>query len=153
MKLLGVDPGKTTGLALVEIVQNRPKLLATLESRSDTLLDILPMILECDFVICESWQTRPNQARKGAFDWNVMEGPERIGSVRTLSVQAEKKFVLQPPSVKPIGFAWANQKYTPGKKGVHQQDAVAHAVYYAVKNLGAVPLGNAPSGTSSAPRK
>lgn len=152
--LLGIDPGKTTGVALVEAIEkSKLRLLEVLESRSDTLLDLVHLIEKCDLVICEAWLTRPGDARKGAFDYNVMEGPERIGSVRTLTALHQKKFVLQPASIKPIGYAWANQRYIPGKKGLHQQDAIAHAVYYAVKLLHAVPLGNVPVGRTSSPHK
>lgn len=153
MLILGVDPGKTTGFGLVQLEEKKLQLLGVRESRSEDLLDCKTWFEETDVVVCEAWLTRPNEARRGGFDWGVMYAAERLGSARTLASLYECKFVLQQPSQKPIGYAWANLKYVPGKSGTHQQDATAHAVYHAVHVLGGTPLSSGSSGSSSALRK
>jgi hypothetical protein len=67
--------------------------------------------------------------------------PQVIGSLTTLCKALERKApVKQQPSIKPVGYAFAGMKYLAGKQGTHWQDALAHAVYYAVKQLGAHPV-------------
>jgi len=75
-----------------------------------------------------------------------MEPVRVIGLIQGVAEMEDRKFVLQEPAIKPMGFGWAGLKYVPGKKGTHSQDAVAHAVYYAVKVLHALPLGTGSRG-------
>jgi hypothetical protein len=139
MKILGVDPGKTTGLALIEVVDRRMQLLATTQSRDSLCLDWLELLKSADLLAVESFQLRPQKARTGSFDWSDMLTPQVIGSIRTLAAMHGKELELQSPSVKPMGYAWSGQKYVAKKPGTHQQDALAHATYYAVKHMKAVP--------------
>ena len=140
--ILGVDPGKTTGLSLIEVIEKKITLKMVRESRDETAVDWLDLLQEADVVVLEDFLVRPKNARTGSFDWNDMVAPRVIGAVTALSQVLHKKLVKQQPSIKPIGFAWSNQRYVKGKKGTHVQDATAHAVYYAVRILKANPVGN-----------
>ena len=140
MKILGIDPGKTTGLALLEMENKKLTILSIRESKDETAVDFLPWIDESDVIVLEAFLLRPNNARTGSFDWSDMVAPRVIGSVTTLATLRQKELVIQQPSIKPVGFAWANLTYKKGRKGTHQQDAVAHAVYYAVTHYHATPL-------------
>lgn len=141
MKILGVDPGKSTGLALIQVNEKKMELLALRTSTDSLCLDWLDLLKAADLLAVESFELRPQKARSGSFDWSDMLTPQVIGSVKTLAKMHEKEVVMQSPSVKPMGYAWSGQKYVPKKAGVHQQDALAHASYYAVKHLKAVPVG------------
>ncbi len=138
--VLGIDPGKTTGLGLIEVLAPSIKLKTMRESKDETAADYLDLLREADVIVVENFQVRPDKARTGSFDWNDMIAPQVIGAIRAVSASLGKTIVLQPPSIKPVGYGWSNQRYVKGKKGMHQQDALAHAVYYAVKNLKALPL-------------
>lgn len=134
MKLLCLDPGKTTGVAVLEINDKKPHPIYLDETKDVTLTDIAELFRAADLVVCENFLTRPNKARKGAFDWSDMVAPRVIGAATTLSKLYDVPLVLQSPAIKPTGYGFANLKYVRGKQGVHIQDAVAHGMYYAVKH-------------------
>lgn len=149
IKLLGIDPGKTTGWAQAELdVATRViKPLNFGDSTDPTGLELLEMMKESDYIIVENFLVDPRYARSGAFDYDSMIAPQVIGSIRTLAAQIgkENQIAMQPSSVKPVGYAWLGKKYKKGKKGMHRWDALAHIYYYAVKNLRALPNQNVPS--------
>jgi hypothetical protein len=146
MKILGLDPGKTTGLALIELDGRRIKPPEAYgECKDETLLEIEHLFIEADVIVVEDFKTRPNDARRGAFDWDQMIAPQVIGAAKALAKRHSKLFVLQQASLKPVAYGLSNQKYVPGKKGMHRQDALAHAVFYSVQTLHALPVGNGKS--------
>lgn len=134
IKVLGIDPGLTTGLALIEIKEKRPKLIEALISKDTSCFEWKWMLEDADVIVCEDFKVRPNKARKGAFDYSSMDTSQIIGSIKTLAKLLDKEIVLQPAAIKPVGFGFAHLEYTPGKKGIHIQDAAAHAMYYAVRH-------------------
>jgi hypothetical protein len=140
IKILGIDPGRTTGLALLSLIEKELKPLAIRESRDLTCRDYLDLLQEADQIVIENFLIRPMKARTGAFDWSDMETPKVIGAIVAQLANLGKTPVFQEPSVKPPGYGLSNQHYVKGKKGLHIQDAIAHAVFFAVKNLGANPL-------------
>lgn len=146
-KVLGLDPGKTTGVALILIENDviKPPLYFG-ETKDTTLLDIGELFLAADIIVIEDFKTRPKKARQGAFDWDNMIAPQVIGAAKVLAATHKKPWVLQQPALKPVAYGLANQKYVAGKKGQHRQDALAHAVYYSVKALNAFPVGTGPRG-------
>ena len=133
MRILGIDPGGTTGLAIIHINEKVLRLTYCGTSRDETLVDQEDLFKEADIIVCEDWKTRPGMARTGAFDGDRMPATRVLGAAQTLARLSGKQFVLQAASIKPVGYGWSNQKYQKGKKGMHTQDAVAHAVYYAVQ--------------------
>lgn len=144
MKILGIDPGKSSGYALIEVIDRVIK--PTGEQGVDvneSVKNINRLLVEADVVVIEDFLIRPDKARKGNFDYNNMVAPRVIGKVEMLCEINEKPIVKQPSSLKPPAYGFANLKYVPGKKGQHWQDAYAHACYYAVKQLNALPVGDA----------
>ena len=133
MKILCLDPGQTTGVAVLQVVDKVPSPTYLGEVKDPTLLEIEGLFVGCDVVVCENFLVRPAKARKGAFDWQDMVAPRVIGAVTTLASMHNKELILQEPSIKPMGYGFANLRYVKGKKGVHIQDAVAHGMYYAVR--------------------
>jgi hypothetical protein len=143
VKILGLDPGKTTGYMLIEL--DGQKITPTVhfggEKNGEIMEEIVPLIREADLVIIEDFLVRPDKARKGSFDYSSMVAPQVIGKIIQACQMTATKYEKQPASVKPPAYGFSNQKYVPGKKGMHWQDAYAHAVYYAVKKLNALPVG------------
>jgi hypothetical protein len=147
MRLLAFDPGTTTGLALATVIDKKITIDALDSIRSITARKVQEFVRECDIVICENFLVRPNRARTGAFDWNSMEPVRVIGLIQAVAELEDRKFVLQEPAIKPMGYGWAGLKYVAGKKGMHSHDAVAHLTYYAVKVLHASPQGSGSRGS------
>jgi hypothetical protein len=141
MIILGLDPGKTTGWALIDVTDRRITPINLGETQDMTCLVLRPQMQEADLIVIENFLVRPDKAKKGSFDYDPMWAPQVIGSLKTMAAVLEKKVVLQPSSIKPVGYGWANQRYVAGKQKQHKWDAVAHAVYYAVKHLNALPVG------------
>jgi len=131
--ILGVDPGRTTGLALIRVDEKTPHLHDLRSSRSETLEDAEDLFRSADYVVCEDWKTRPREATQGSFNYDPMTTTRVLGAAQTLARLLQKPFELQPASIKPVGYGYSNQRYQKGKKGMHVQDAAAHAVYFGVK--------------------
>lgn len=94
-------------------------------------------------IICEDWRTRPKEESRHAGTWSEQIEARIIGIVMHEAWLRDIEFVLQQPSIKPIGYGNAGLKYIPGKKGTHMQDAVAHGSYWWInkhlKRQGRVP--------------
>lgn len=143
IKILGVDPGKTTGWARIDVDTETQKIELGIfgETRDTTLVELIPQIKESDIITYEAWLTRPKHLQRGAFDWDPMIAPQVIGSLLTLCKTLEKpRVVKQQPSIKPVGFAMAGLDYSSKKHQPHWKDALAHAVFYAVRSLKALPV-------------
>lgn len=141
VSLLGLDPGKNTGWAFVEFNSQGEK--SRLEfgiTLDQSLLEIEQHFQEADAIVIETFEVRPKHARAGTFDWDPMVTPQVIGAAKLLSRQLGKPIFEQNPSIKPVGYGFAGLKYVPGKKGMHAQDAIAHAFYHAVRNAGLKPV-------------
>lgn len=132
MIFLGIDPGKTTGLALIRVENKIPTLMTVRESKNPTLSQDRDLFELADLVIMEDWKTRPKKAMLGAFNYDPMITPRVIGAAELMSELCSCKVVMQQPAIKPVGYGYANLKYVPGKKGLHIQDAIAHVMYYLV---------------------
>lgn len=146
MILLGIDPGGTTGWAQAELQEDMEiKPINFGESKDITGQELIPMIDGSDIIVVENFLIDPRYARSGAFDYDDMIAPQVIGAIRTLCSQRDKEIVLQPASIKPVGYGYLGKKYRKGKKGMHKWDALAHLYYYAVKHLHALPNRNAPN--------
>jgi hypothetical protein len=136
VRVLGLDPGGTTGYAVIDVTKKVPKLVAVGECRDDTLLELEEWFASASVIVCESFIVRPGVN----FVGDNMVAPRVIGAATTLAKIHEKRFVLQSPSVKPVAYGLSGQKYVKKKPGMHRQDAIAHAMYYLVGNGLSAPL-------------
>lgn len=141
MKILSIDPGKSTGWAVIEVENSVIKLGMFGVTKDMTLVDIQDHIKDADIVVFEGFWIRPDKAMAGKFNWQDMPAEKVIGSLMTLCKLHQKTQVIkQQPSVRVPGYAFANLVYKKGAKGKHWQDALAHGVYYAVTKLQAYPV-------------
>lgn len=143
VSLFGIDPGETTGWAVVKFrTETRElKVVDFGESRDPTTFDLTDHIRNCDLMIVENFLVDPTKSRTGAFDHSDMLTIQVIGALRLQARLHEKRVVLQSRSVKPVGYGYLRRTYVKGKRGMHTWDAMAHAVFWAVKNVDAKPLG------------
>jgi hypothetical protein len=140
--ILGLDPGKKSGYALITVENKVIKPGPFGEEDNSQVTEIGELILLADIVVCEDFKLRPDKARRGAFDYSTMVAPQVIGKIELLCEMSNTILAKQQPSVKPVAYGFAGLKYVPGKKGTHWQDAYCHAVYYAVTKLNAFPVGH-----------
>lgn len=140
MKILGLDPGATTGYALIAINEKIPNISNAGECRDTTLSEIEPLFEQADIIVYETFLVDPKKAQKGAFNRSDMVAPRVIGVIQYLAKRYSKVLVAQSPALKPMGYGFANLKYVPKKPGMHTQDAVAHAIYHGVKADLCVPV-------------
>ena len=145
MKVLGLDPGVTTGWALVEVIDNKIDFKSWGETKDMEMIEIADIVEESDYVVYEEWVTDPRHARRGAFNQNKMPAARVIGSIRTLYRLTKKpsdRIVKQYNHQKPVAYGLAGMKYQKGKQRMHKQDALAHAVFFSVRTLKALPVSN-----------
>jgi len=100
VKVLAIDPGKSTGWAEIYIEDNVIKLGMFGVCKDTTLVELIPNIKEADHLVYEAWLTRPKHLQRGAFDWDPMITPQVIGSFLTLCKALEKpEPAKQQPSI------------------------------------------------------
>lgn len=141
-KLLGLDPGESTGWA--SVILSETGVLKVVEfgvSHDLTTYDLTDHIQNCDLMVVENFLVDPTKSRTGAFDLSDMKTIQVIGALQLQARLHGKQVALQSRTVKPVGYGYLRMKYVKGKKGMHSTDAMAHAVFWAVKNAGAKPLG------------
>lgn len=139
MLIVGVDPGKRTGVAWVKKVEGLAvplRVLAYSESDFNRFLDNLPLQHQAldpegeftPIVVVEDFILRPK------FDgqWTTLPTAEKIGAVKRVAYQLGWRIYKQQPSCLPTGCRYAKIPY---KKGTHLKDelsALAHATYFAM---------------------
>jgi hypothetical protein len=140
MKVLGIDPGKTTGWGLLDCSPVERKVVRVGEWKEAEFEDELLKILReepVDALVIEDFVFRPN-FKEGK--WKTTEVSKLIGKASTCAKLFDCIYVEQPPAIKPVGYGMAKLKYVKGKRGTHMQDAVAHATYYYMTK--GIKLGN-----------
>ena len=141
MKVLWIDPGKSTGWATINIDEDHNISAGLFGVTKDmTLVEIVDEIRTADVVGYETFLLRPDLAQRGRFNWNDFPPVKVIGSFETLCKLHGKTPVKQNAAQRIPGYAFVGMDYKAGAKGKHWQDALAHAVFYAVRHLGAIPV-------------
>jgi hypothetical protein len=142
IKILGLDPGKSTGWGMITVENRKIQLGLFGVTKDMTLREIDQHFREADVVVYEGFWINPKMAAKGDFNWDQMPAPQVIGVILRVCAEMEiSRVEKQSSSVKPAAYGFAGMKYRKGMNGMHAQDAIAHACYYAVKKLLARPVG------------
>jgi len=130
----GFDPGKSTGVVAVRIEDKKivPAMVPSNldEEELSIHLDETPFS-PCMFIV-EGFWLEPYKNPGKTLAWDPMYASEAIGAIKHVARRNQIPIVIQKNSIKPVGYGFANQKYIPGKKGLHWQDAMAHVYYYLV---------------------
>lgn len=142
-KLFGIDPGHSTGWASVtlEIETGKLSVVEFGVSQDLTTHELSDQIADHDLMIVESFLVDPAKSRTGAFDHSDMKTVQVIGALKLQSRLHGTPICEQSRTVKPVGYGYIRMKYVQGKKNMHSTDAIAHAVYWAVRHVGAKPFG------------
>jgi len=153
MIILGVDPGKTTGWCrLYEDGTTKRG-----ETKGNELtFQLLHNLLSDDeeyTVVVENYAVRPVSNKYRSFDhsWDRLDTVRIIGGFEYACQIHSVPYILQEPTIKPVGYGYAGLDYKPNSKHkeVHMDDAEAHAWFYAVNKKLIKPKGkpfNPPKG-------
>lgn len=135
--LLGIDPGKATGVCLIDLTDSvNPKPVWSYEWSVNEFYTMIEPVIATDgvelFIACEDFRITAATAKLTEAPWSL----NLIGVVQFLGLKYNRKVSLQLPSEKPfatndrlrmVGF-WHK-----GGEG-HANDAYRHAMIWLVKN-------------------
>lgn len=133
-RILGLDPGGTTGFCLVESEAiGRPtghSIVDAGEIKRDQFFPWLQAWKTFDLthVVCEDWIQRPDMA---SGRWTPQDVAKQVGAISYRAFSLDCIYIELQPSDKPEGYRAAKMKYVKGKKGTHISDATAHALFVA----------------------
>ncbi len=139
MKILGIDPGMTTGWAVAKvhepdhfewIVISDP-LGIKYRDFNEWLWKTVPKV---DLVICEDYVLNPKVKKwtAAATMYNPLLTKGLVGRIEIACWHFEKKLILQEAHIKPFGFTLNKIRYPnkPSDPMRHHYDAKAHIRYY-----------------------
>lgn len=134
---LALDPGETTGWATFD---DKGELLNlgqfTQAEQNDWLNENVTTALKA--VICEDYR---NHGWKQQKKWSRNQTSKNIGAVEMICSMRNVPIVLQPNTVKKIGYKWGGLEGAPSNHKIsHQYDAYAHGVYW-LQSQGIRPVG------------
>lgn len=135
-RILGIDPGGTTGYCLAEteaIGAGPVSILDVGEVKEKFFFDWLDSWTNSfstgiTHVVCEDFIARPTFV---SGRWTELPVAKQVGAIAYRAHQLNCIYVVLQPSDKPTGYKAAGLKYVKGKQGTHIQDATAHAMYVA----------------------
>lgn len=147
IKILGLDPGKTTGWAVIHVneMAGSRTISPTLkygETKDMTLGDIQEHIVAADVICYEGWRTFKKEAERGALNYQKVYAEQVIGAMNTLLrvLNLSPKVHENLSNAKKVGYGYWGVKQPKGSgDGVHWKDAMSHAIWFAVAKLGARP--------------
>lgn len=139
-RILAIDPGVSNGYALIQVEFEPLELwLLKIGTLKESELFELVQDLQFDEMVVEAFRNRPQQARKGAFDWASNETSQVIGALKLLAAQKKIPLVLQEPAQKVPGYGYLKKQYVPGRRDVHHFDALAHGAFRLVSHYKVPP--------------
>lgn len=124
MRILAIDPGGTTGYAVLE--DGKPTHMGQIDS-SD-ILRWINSLTKPDVLILENYRVRPGHKR-----WDETQPSQLIGAFKLKAAEWGIEPVMQEPAIKPVGYGWMRAKFGITDKN-HMLDALAHSIYYYYKN-------------------
>lgn len=129
-----LDPGGKTGAAVYDgFTPLRMQEIVVSVNAWEALIEWLYEAFRqgIETLIVEGYRNRPPEMTGGhANMWSENLESQIVGYCRCYCTMTGINFVLQDPSIKPVGYGNAGLKYVKGKKGMHMQDALAHGAYW-----------------------
>lgn len=144
--VVGIDPGKTTGIA---VFNDKGRFVMARELKnmdaSDAMVRLydtlqhLAITTNTLVLICESFELYPGKATR--LGWNRMIAPEIIGGVRALAplLPGNVELVFQRPAIKQLpvldnNILLPSLGFDVVERVPHAADAARHVVYWLLKN-------------------
>ena len=137
VRVLGVDPGGTTGYWFYDrMVPTDWSGQVTLDKLPECLYTLSELGIgdTCDVVVVEDFALLGGKAL--AQIGSKFETCQAIGMFKLWAYGHGLPVVMQPPGIKPIATKWSHIKVPSNHKLSHRFDAALHAVYYQVNNAG-----------------
>lgn len=129
VKVLGIDPGKTTGWCLGVVSLKERKVLKITMGKVpiETFSTWLSSYKDCEWIAVEDFILR--DGKKTEFlnqGWHQLETAKLVGRVEQFCFEHGIKCRVAQPAEKPYGYKLAQLPYIPGKKRMDAFDAAAH---------------------------
>lgn len=133
---LAIDPGDMSGWATFDDKGNVIAYGQYHLSDQTVMLDklIIPTLKLC---ITEDYKNHPWKKQK---NWTKNQTSKNIGKIELMCEMRGVKLVLQPNTVKSMGYMYLGTSPPSNHSISHQFDAIAHGVYYLQQN-GIRPVG------------
>lgn len=131
VKYLAIDPGETIGWATFT---HDGEINEYGQVRMENFTDWAKQYITEDLlgVICEDYKNHGWTQQK---KWGRNETSQIIGKIELMCDLHGIKLHFQPNTVKRIGYMWSGLGNAPSNHKIsHQFDAIAHGVYWLVKN-------------------
>lgn len=132
-RYLGIDPGKTSGYAIVDEDAN---LLDMGQLKFDEVTDFLKGAgSDFEEVIIESYQVYGRLARQ--HTGSKLETSQVIGKVKFWAEMNDIIVVMQPANILTMAQKWTQVKMPTNHSVSHQVSAYLHVAYHLMKDHGA----------------
>lgn len=125
MKILGIDPGGTTGVALLEIVDNSYGVIPDELDETQAVVDFITYHMP-EIIVMEQFRLYAHKGK--ALRWSTFVASEIIGVVNYIAKQHNIPVVMQNASM------IASLELTGSTGGGHSDDALKHALVYLMRN-------------------
>jgi len=130
IRIIGFDPGESTGWAIVDLRRKSFEIEALGVLNEAALTQKLEgLLVDIDVIVMENFRVRPGNAKRGSFDYSPMKTIQVIGAIKYEAKKSGIPVVLQEPAIKPMGYGFLHQP----NKHLHDMDALCHLAYYCIK--------------------
>jgi predicted Zn-ribbon and HTH transcriptional regulator len=125
---LSIDPGKSNGVCGYDKKYNIVFMGTVREEDMTNFLNCFDNLAVC---VVESYRLYPNKRKQQIY--SDMLTSRVIGRVEGWAARKGIKLVMQPASIKPVGYAWIDKKPLPKTNPHnHEWDAHVHFMYWAI---------------------
>lgn len=127
---ISIDPGEMNGICTYD---EKAAITSMQVVPIDKLVNFLEELQNVHLCICEEYRVYPQKAKQHVY--NKLETLRAIGRAESWCQRNSIKLIMQPASVKSIGFKYLGISEPPrSDKLSHAKVAHAHFTYWAVKN-------------------
>ena len=126
------DPGVTTGYVKLSMKGEAEEIANLNKSQAYKLLDSIRQYNERPIFVVEDYRIFPG--KQMVHTMTKLITAEMIGAIEYVAFINSYRFIIQQPADKLIGYKWMGARQPSDHKNSHCYDAMAHGIYYLVKN-------------------
>ena len=131
--IVAIDPGRLTGLATMHgLLPNESLLLVEHYCTAKSWKEVESYLLQrtnVDAVVCEDFEAFQGTRAVHQDQWMILT-IKFIGRIQQWCSERRIPFILQSPTIKPLGYDISPVPATTVKDDSHWRDAIAHGAYF-----------------------